>query len=366
MKPSLFSEIYKLLGIKGIVLILVAILLVGGLGSIFLERLFFPYISTWPILRNLHFLESQAPIVIIKREEVRIQEGINNVDVINKVKGTLVSVLQYDRAAKEVLPIPSAVSGVIVTSDGILVIPAAALRPNLSTIAILPDGRVLDVQILATDSLTGLAFLKIEASNLPVLNQNVSSDLRAGETLLALRASENSANALAFSVVVSRRSVPEPSLQAVYEFNRLHTFLDTNFNFNAPFLGSAIVNKDASLFGIVTQIGKDIVVLRSEDLKLAVTTFLEDRSFNWPSLKARYMILAGAEAQFFKFPAKYGILIKSAETPLAPGDFIYALDGRDLTAEEGFQQVLLSKKPGDKVKLNLIRQGVEKELELTL
>src|SRR5438128_2388848 len=52
-------------------------------------------LSTWPVLRRVKFLNPQAPIVINNREVVRVSDSGDLVDVVNKIKpkiSTLIAV----------------------------------------------------------------------------------------------------------------------------------------------------------------------------------------------------------------------------------------------------------------------------------
>lgn len=343
------------------------ILVVGGLGGVLMDRLLLPYVSTWPVLRNFPVLNPSTPIVINKREEVRIDEGINYSDITNRVQSSLVMVYFHEGkfgAAK--FKLLSTVSGAVVTSDGVIVVPAVNPRPDMLATVIFSNQQTLPASVLASDSLTGVSFLKVEAHDLPVLKQGFSRDARIGQRLVAVRDAESAGNLLLLPLLVSAPSYPAASLLRTYDFGSLNVFLSTEPGLSAVNLGAVVLNSDASLWGFVTLIGKSVVVLRSEDLKLVMDNFLTDQKIVWPNLKLTYEILGESQATLLGLRQKNGVLLRSAAPPLRENDFIYGADGQVFTVEDGFQQILLSKKPGDKVRLQLLRAGRDEEMELTL
>ena len=81
---------------RKVCLCLLLILFLGGMGGILLERVLFPYLSSWSIFKNVNFLRPETQLVITRREEVRIDEGINQQELASRVKNSLVTVYCYD------------------------------------------------------------------------------------------------------------------------------------------------------------------------------------------------------------------------------------------------------------------------------
>ena len=114
------------LGPKKILLAVLGVMILGGIGGILLNRVVLPYLSTISIFRNISFLEPQAPIVITKREEIRINEGINNLGVVNQTKGSLAAIyIHQGEFGSSEFVFSSVTNGVIATSDGIIIVPNA-------------------------------------------------------------------------------------------------------------------------------------------------------------------------------------------------------------------------------------------------
>lgn len=303
----------------------------------------------------LGYLLARSPareIVINRREEIVIDEGINNVEIANRTRASLVRI--YGRRTQA--------AGVIVTSDGVIAVPAAALPSRDGLSAVLAEERVAPAKFLAEDEMTGLAFVQLEEKNLPVMRQGFSAELRAGERVLQIAPSTLPNGAEVSAALVKTPAYAVPSLTAIYNLAKPNAYLPLD---PAPQkLGAVIVNRDGAMIGFVMQIGKETAVLRAEDYKSAV-----DRLLNKEQAKifnVSYNILSPALAELSGLPKQYGILVKDASQALLPGDFVTTVDAVALSEKEDFQGVLLRKKARDTVKMQIFRGGVEKEVEITL
>jgi|SRR3989344_4467854 len=363
-------DLRKQLNSRDLVWLTVFVLLVGGAAGVLLENLVLPYASTWPGFSRLGVLSRQAPILITKREEIRINEGVNQLEVSGRVKNGLLRIYTHegDFASGRFRVIDSR-SGVVVASDGIVAVPAdgiAPVRPGVKFTAITAEGKILAAKFLAFDRLTGLMFLEVQQNNLVVLRQTESTKLQPGEKLLAVWSSEARGSVSVRPLTMVFPSVENPGLAAVYEIGNLNAFLRTDWEPTGEALGGVVVDKDGQLAGFITRIGADLRLLRSEDLKLVFERFLSDGEFRWPSPKISYQVFSENQTELFGLPKKYGVLLKSSFGTLREDDFVYAVDGRELSPIESFQDSILSRRIGQKIKLNLIRDGADKELEISL
>lgn len=343
--------------IKNKIIQYLAVFIIGGIGGWVMPQLVLPYFGIAPT----------SPVTVTRREEVYINEGINTSNVVNSVKDSLVTVYVHDGAFNSPkFKLSSVQSGLIVSSDGIIIVSADGLRPEQKATVILSDGSANTAQIAVSDAYTGLMFLKISRNDLPVINQVFTKNVGAGEKLISIRKRESASEAAVFPFTATERGITSPSLSQVYDFSKPPAFLNLSPAVTLNQLGAVILNKDAALAGFVTKIGKDIAVIRTEDLQLTVNNFLDDGKIIWPSAKISYMNISESQAGLLDLPKRIGVLIKQAAAPLAEGDFVTVIDGKELDFSESFQDRIFAKKPGEKVKLKVIRGGKEIEAELTL
>lgn len=334
-----------------------AVLIIGGIGGVAMERWILPYFGIF---------NPQAPVVITKREEIRINEGINQTEIAGRLKPALVTVYFHEgEFGSPRFRLTASSPGIIVTSDGIAVIPARTARAGGMITVLTAENRIFKGSLAASDALASVSFVRLEgARDLPVVRQGFAREIAPGERLLGISRTEDG-EVLAKPVTANRKGVASASISTVYQFERLNSTLQFGGEFGPSDLGGVVVNREGLAVGFITQTGKEVLVIRVEDLQLVLDNFLDDGKIIWPSFKSSYLILGASQTKLLDLSKNYGVLIKSAPG-LADGDFVFEADGKTLSAEESFQAILLAKRPGERVKLKLLRDGFERELEINL
>src|SRR3989338_1051883 len=352
--------------VKRVALITILFILASGISAVIFQRLLLPYLSALPVLRDFNILESGAPIIITRREEIRIDQDINTQEITNRVRGSLVKIYMHE--PKIILGRPvSVTSGMIATNDGLVIASAQAIRGGASITAVLANGQAHPGRLIFVDELSGTAFIKIEANDLSVLSEVSSQNKRSGETLLALNLDE----ALGMNVktvAMSSSSAPKPGFSQIYNLTQFNGGLDLDPVFSENSAGAVIVDKDGSLVGFATATPSGMKYVRSEDLRLVMSNFLASgsRGTAWPVLPISYLILGSAQAPLLGLPASSGVVIRQGGRGVEAGDYVFMFDGREITFENDFHRMFFAKKAGEKIKLKLLRGKQELELEITL
>lgn len=336
--------------------ILAALLLLGSFGAAIIERFLFPYLDFLP----------RSPDVITRREEVRIDEGVNYSEIARRAKNSLVSIYIHEKEFGHAqFRLADTITGTIVASDGLVAAPLPVLKAG-QKVSVFVGSDVLMGSVLVRDELTGLSLVKVEAIDLPVMRQGFAREIDLGDRLVAIGneflPDQNSIK----SLLVSEEPYLRVSLNSIYEFGRLNDPLLLGSQIEEKYLGAAVVNKDAALVGIVSSDGLNTRIVKSEDLKLLLDNFLDDQKINWPKLGFTYSFLGAGLVRALGLPQKYGILIHQAAPPLRVKDFVYKIDGKELGLENHFERWILGKQSGEKVKFELIRDGKVTEIELIL
>ena len=184
--------------------------------------------------------------------------------------------------------------------------------------------------------------------------------------MLAIWTTELPGSLSALPIALTTQSVVQPSSARVYDLSHLNASLAIYPGVGADKSGAVIADNSGTVAGFAVPVGKDMIIIRSEDLKLAVNNFLDDQKVAWPALRLSYAVLTENMAANLNLPKRFGALVKSASTIFEPGDFIYSVDGRELRLDEGLQHVILSKKTGDKIKVKFMRANQDRETEVTL
>lgn len=365
------KNIFKNRKIKKVFLIVPLFILASGASAILIERAVFPYLQELPVLRDISFFDSRTPIVITRREEIRIDGGVNTQEVINRTRGSLVRVYaSANITAGQSVP---TFFGFIATNDGLVLIPGKDVKRGDDVTVVLENGQAIESRVQFVDSVSGIGFVKIGTGGLPVLNEAASREKNAGEPLLALGLASNQ-GVQAKNTVLTRRIATEQSISVVQDLSVLADTIVVDSLFTESDLGSIIVDKDGSLVGFVSFLRGQATLLRVDDVRLVLDNFLRASSLEvkWPQLRLSYLSLGQTEAGLMGLPREQGVMVRQSgsaiagPTTLVPGDFIYEIDGREITAENSFQTAVLSRKPGEKMTMKILRKGLDMIVEITL
>jgi len=152
---------------------ILAIFIIGMVGGIFADQIFWPYFVERPLFYQYRL--EQSPVYVTERKEVYIQENVVLKNAIEKVEKVVVGVRTETKAGKILEG-----SGLILTADG-LVITLAELVPSGSTFNFFVEGESVSFQILKRDSKENLALIKLEKTNLPTVGFANLERLKLGE-----------------------------------------------------------------------------------------------------------------------------------------------------------------------------------------
>ena len=172
------------------------IIIIGGLSGVVTDRYLFPYLSTTDFFNKHKLLKrgAQDITVINKTEQIYVKEDTTLTKLAGQISSSIVNIVSYPTAdaktAKPASSNPATVkngTGVIATSDGIIMTYVSAINPENSKYKVmLADGNTYDAELQSIDSYSNLAFLKINASNLPVVSFGDSNNFKAGEKVIAI------------------------------------------------------------------------------------------------------------------------------------------------------------------------------------
>ena len=171
-------------------------------------------------------------------------------DVVARVKPSVVAinteVVSYD-FFNQPFTQEGAGSGWIISEDGIIITNNHVVEGAESITVTLDDGRTLtaDMDTVATDWLTDLAVLKIDAENLPAVTVGDSSKLRVGDWVVAIGNSLGQ-GIRATQGIVSRRDVTI----VVEQGQSLRGLIETDAAINPGNSGGPLVNMAGEVIGI--------------------------------------------------------------------------------------------------------------------
>ncbi len=266
-------------------------------------------------------------------------------------------------------------SGVIVSKDGYIITNQHVVKSaDKIEVVISNTKKTYTAALVGADPSSDLALLKIEESNLsPILFIN-SDNVQIGQWVLAVGNPFNLNSTVTAGIV----SAKGRNINIVNNQFPIESFIQTDAAINPGNSGGALVDLQGNLVGVNTAIASktgsyvgygfaipsNIVAKTIEDLK------------NYGEVQRGFM---GIDAEDIdgdiseKLGAEQGVLVKringvndEAKRKLEAGDVIIEMDGRLIDSKSTFDERLAYLRPGDIVKLVVVRDNAEKELNLTL
>ena len=274
--------------------------------------------------------------------------------------------------APQEIPTRGQGSGFIVSSDGIILTNAHVVKDAREVTVKLTDRREFRAKVLGSDPKTDIAVLRIEAKNLPVVVLGKTSELRVGEWVLAIGSPFGFENTVTAGVVSAKgRSLPDDSAVP---------FIQTDVPINPGNSGGPLFNARGEVVGINSQIysrsgGYQGV---SFAIPIDVATKIKDQIVATGKVEHARLGVAVQEvnqafADSFKLDKPEGALVSTVEkgspadkAGLQSGDVIRKVNGQAIVSSGDLPAIIGLASPGDSVKLDIWRQGAQKELTARL
>jgi serine protease Do len=267
-------------------------------------------------------------------------------------------------------------SGVITTSDGYIVTNNHVVNDAQSVEVVLEDGRTYNAQVVGSDPSTDLALLKIDEKNLPILTFGNSDNLRVGEWVLAVGNPFNLTSTVTAGIV----SAKARNINILKDRMAIESFIQTDAAVNPGNSGGALVNAHGELVGINTAIASNTgsysgysFAVPVEIVKKVIDDLMNHGVVQRAFLGADMVELNGDVAKKLGIQQTHGVYIDgvmeggSAEhAGLRKGDIITGIDGKELRNSAELTEYVGRHRPGDRVKLTIVREGDVDEVPVEL
>ena len=269
-------------------------------------------------------------------------------------------------------------SGVLISSDGYIVTNNHVVEGADELTVTLNDNREFSARIIGTDKNTDLALIKVNATGLPAIKVISSDDIKVGEWVLAIGHPLN----LRATVTAGIVSAKARSLGA----NGVEAFIQTDAAINQGNSGGALVNANGELIGINAMLtsptGSNIgygfaipTTIMNEvvaDLKEYGT--VQRGLIGIQGQDARsYIDSQKEQGKEIDLGTNEGIYVAkvvedgaAADAGIEEGDVTTGVDGQKVTKMAELQEILATKRPGDKVTLSYLHKKSKKTTSVVL
>ena len=261
-------------------------------------------------------------------------------------------------------------SGFVIDPSGLIVTNAHVVESAGVILVRLADGRRYPATVVGRDSRVDLALLKIEgATRLTVLPLGDSNRLRVGELVLALGNPFGLEQSVSFGIV-SRKGAPLTVAAPGFDF------IQTDAAINPGNSGGPLVNMAGEVVGVNSMVARNGSIgfaIPSNLVKMLLPQLATKGRVDWGWLGVAIAEVTDDDLGRLKLREPKGVLVRSV-MPGEPADkggvraddVIVGIDGTRLESPRDLQRVVSSTPVGKKVRVVLLREGQETELEVTI
>lgn len=305
----------------------------------------------------------------------------NLADVIDSVMPSVVSITTTQYAQRAGTEVASGYgSGFVYSADGLIATNNHVVEgAGRIYVTLNGDEQQYEAEVVATDSYSDLAILKIDKTGLTPVKFGSSSSLRLGDTVFVIGSPYNGlfANSVSSGIVsgLNREMVLNSATQ---------TFIQTDAAVNPGNSGGPMFNANGELVGIITR--KSMLSTVTGE-----TTSIEGIGFAIPSDVASPVLEQLAQGQQVPrsgigimgsslteqgkqaYNVENGIYVASVskggpaeKAGLEVGDIITKLDGQAIGSMDEMIQLMESKNIGDSIPLTYVRNGQENTATVTI
>ena len=290
-------------------------------------------------------------------------------------------------AAADPLSIPATGigSGVIYDASGWIITNRHVVDSAETVTVQLPDGRRFTGDVYGIDTLTDLAIVKVDATDLPTARFGDSSTIRPGQLAVAIGSPLGTFTNSVTSGVISAlgRDVPVTD-ESTGKARVLHNLIQTDAAINPGNSGGPLIDGAGTVIGINTAVAGDAqgigFAIPVNIAKPLMDQALAGEELQRPWMGVFYLPVNLALADSEELPIDYGALVSAPSTggpavlPGSPaeaaglqdGDIVTDIDGRRIDGSNPLDDVLSQYRPGDTVTLTVLRDGQTVQLPLTL
>lgn len=276
-------------------------------------------------------------------------------------------------------------SGFVVRSNGLIITNKHVVADTQAVFTVkTASGKEYGAKVLARDPVNDIAFLKIEASNLPTLPLGDSDKIQIGQTVMAIGYSLGEyPNSLTKGIISGiRRDVVAGDSQGQAE--QLTDVIQTDAAINPGNSGGPLINLSGEVIGINTAIDQQGQLvgfaIPINVAKSALQSFERSGKISRPFLGVRYVNLDADIAKENKLPVNDGAYLQPGpkdQPTILPGspaeqaglkenDIITKVNNQALTDDFTLSQAINQAAVGDTLTLVVNRAGKNITIQATL
>jgi serine protease Do len=265
-------------------------------------------------------------------------------------------------------------SGVIVSSEGYIVTNHHVIDGAEEIKVVMSTNKQYDARVVGSDPASDIAVLKIDAHDLAVLPFGDSDKVRVGDIALAV------GSPLGLPQTVTAGIISAKGRRTGVSDGSFEDFLQTDAPINQGNSGGALINTNAVLVGINSQIisqgGGNIGIgfaIPSNMAHGVMQQLIEHGSVRRGRLGVSVQELTDEDARKLGLTEARGVVVKDVEKDgpadragVRAGDVITGFNGTAINDGNGLRNQVAGSQPGTEVTLTIVRDGKEQQLSVKL
>ena len=266
-------------------------------------------------------------------------------------------------------------SGVIIREDGYIVTNNHVIDGADKIEVTLNDNQTYNATLVGTDPATDVALLKIDAEGLPVIPFGDSDKLRLGEWVIAIGSPYDLRSTITAGIV-SAKGRSMPNYTGEY---KIESFIQTDAAVNPGNSGGALVDRAGNLVGINTAIYSQTGSYSGYSFAVPVNIVkkIAYDLMDFGSVKRAVLGIVMAPiddkiADELKLSSRNGVYISwvsesgaADKAGIKAGDVLVAIDSTHIRNIASVHEAVSRYSPGDEAVITVIRDGKEKEFDVT-
>ncbi len=323
------------------------------------------------------------PIPELRRVErfLGIQQDFEVNKSVQKVSPALVGIYLKKSSGSNLIDqayLPSSLktNGFILTNDGWIVTCGDFLKNSKKEdLSVAYAGGIFPVEEIIVDSVTGVIFIKISASNLPVIVLGDSKDISGGQLAVALNFLNNVFITTIKNNGYKQIESKEDFINSSEGFDKLFLLSD---NLEKSYIGSPLVNLAGEVIGIIKEDlkGGVFTAVPINQFRSIILDVLRSGMVKRPYLGIKYIDLSqvvGFDGNLTGNLNKGALVYQkpisnspAAKAGIEQFDIILSVYGQQLNKENNLAELIQQYKIGDKIEMSVLRAGKEIKYIATL
>jgi len=318
-------------------------------------------------------------------QPVTIDESSATVDVAAKASPAVVRITVSGNVdtSQGVIPETGVGSGLIYDPHGWILTNHHVVEGSDRLQVELNDGRVFEGRVYGIDTLTDLAIVKIDASDLPVANIGRSSELKVGQLVVAIGSPLGTySNSVTSGIVSAKgRTITTDGNQS------LNNLIQTDAAINPGNSGGPLLDAGANVVGINTAIAADSngigFAIPIDIARPIMAQAVAGKELARPYMGVVYRSIDRQFADANKLPVKEGALVQRSaggngtspavvsgspadQAGIREGDIITKINDQAIDGDHPLDATLSMYAPGDTVTITILRDGQTSTVQVKL